>query len=337
MNSLANNLIQAFRKSRAPISTGAILLLALWLLSADFLDSEVAPSAFGIQFTALVAKVPGIAFASLLFIACAVVGTISIRLFHQVIELRIQALYERYRLRSRGHINFDDMRSAALSQRQASSQKRALKPFTKAWGRTVWAAKLTILFAHHDNWRPIEDAREPQKRDPWMRELTSWASTKLTENDESERFLDRQLYESLRSRLNRNPEVWHRVVSLRKKMRNDPSAPFSTDRCADISERLRSSSNEDDYRIGILPAVILLLSACAARWSWWILLMEPVLIWVYIRTVFKRYMLADKALSWLIDAEVNEQLRSNELNQIHLLARIDATTELREYEAARRR
>lgn len=170
-----------------------------------------------------------------------------------------------------------------------------------------------------------------------MRELTNWVSTKIAQDPEYERFLNRQLNESLRKRINRNPELWHLVLSLRKKLRNDPSAPFSTDQCADISERLRSSSNEDEFRIGILPSIIVLLATLASIWSWWLLVPAIALAVVYSRTIVKRYLLAEKALSWLIDAEVNEQLRSNELNQIHLLARMDAATELREFDSQRRR
>lgn len=322
MQSVANSLYQAIRRSRASISAGFVLVFAIWIWSADYIAINVADTAFSEQLHALVDGAQGITLVSIALLLCAILGTVSIRSTRQFVDPMMKAVFVNFT----GRIRWKSKMSTILHQsrsKEKDSHPASFDTKLKRWGCQAWLpVRLLGTLANPKNFTlsSLESDTDIEKR--WERKIANWIVSRVCEN--SDLFKIGRNEQELRQRLNDQRRVTHLVRMLRDSLRRDPSTQFGTDEAGDLAERLRSRRNEAEFRRAVLPPIILLDIAVSIEWSIWFIAACPLLIAVYASVVGSERDLEEDALNWLLDADANSGARSSVLSQLHTLAKTES-------------
>lgn len=322
MQSVANSLYQAVRRSRASISAGFLLILAIWIWSADFIALDIAGTAFSEQLGALVDGAQGFTLVSLALLLSAILGTVSMRATRQFVDPLMKAVYMNFT----GRIHWQSKIPKLLQEHKSmisESDASSIGAKLKRWGRRIWLPiRLLGAFANPRNFvlRMLESDIEIERR--WERKITNWIASRVSESNDY--FALEQHEQELRGRLNGQRRVTHLVRTLRDSLRRDPSTQFGSDESGDLAERLRSLRNEAEFRSAVLPPIILLDIAISMKWSMWFIAASPLLIAVYASVVGSKRDLEEDALNWLLDADANSGARSSVLSQLHTLAKTES-------------
>ena len=137
--------------------------------------------------------------------------------------------------------------------------------------------------------------REPR----WSRRIFGWVTKEvfagLEPNYPIEKLTD------MRSRLMSDSELHGLALDLENELRRNPSAPFVGDSRGSFAERLDARQYEDDFRVAVVPALMILIASVGISGWDWLLLSIPLLIVVYVSSLLKRDDTTLLALTWLLD------------------------------------
>ena len=125
MNSLIQVLSQALRNSRAPLSAGVLVVIAIWIQVSDDISAQWATTDFGTQFVSASRLLQGIGVGTLAFVATGVAGSISIRTFQLFLEPPMR------RLLSKGRATMDYRRRSLHGLREPKWTRRIFGWITK--------------------------------------------------------------------------------------------------------------------------------------------------------------------------------------------------------------
>ena len=151
-------------------------------------------------------------------------------------------------------------------------------------------------------WRMIRRRRESissLRKPQWPERILAWVTMEvfagLAPDYPTETFID------MRNRLSDDGELRRLSLDFERDLHRNPSAPFIGDSRGSFAERLDARQYEDDFRVAVVPALmILIISLGVSGWSW-ILWSIPLLLAVYGSSLSKRDDTTLLALSWLLD------------------------------------
>lgn len=170
MNTLIPIISQAFRTSRAPLTAGSLIVLAIWIQLADRISSNWPGRLFGEQLADVLALLQGFGVMTLLLLAVGVAGSTSTHMSKLIVEPGMRWLAVRWQER------------CAVRKHKRSKRSR-LYDVRSEWGRKVigW----TAMEVHANLYRgqePFETMRKRLARDSSLSQLVVALERELEKN-----------------------------------------------------------------------------------------------------------------------------------------------------------
>lgn len=152
----------------------------------------------------------------------------------------------------------------------------------------------------------------------WDRKIVAWVSGQIL--SELGNYRPKKPLVQLQRELRTNEDLRTLIVSLENELARNPAGAFIGSDSLGIVERLEAVSVENEYRIAVAPALMLLILSIGIEWWSWTLLVLPVVVLIYGSSLAKRDDVTIRALGWLLDGTAV----SHELESIRLWSREEA-------------
>ncbi len=152
----------------------------------------------------------------------------------------------------------------------------------------------------------------------WDRKVVGWVTGQVVPKLRWDR--DTEPLQEMRRRLSSESELRSLIIDLEQDLERSPSSPFMAEDAKGLVERLDAASSENEYRIAVMPALIILLASIGIAWWSWVLVFSPIVILVYGSSLAKRDDTTLLALGWLLDGKGS----SHALDEIRLWAECEA-------------
>lgn len=298
MHALLDSVFRAFRRSRAPLTAGALVGIAVWIQLADQFPTDWSATPIGVQGSKIFDSLQGIGVATLLILCVGVMGSVSTRVSSLLLEPPMRWLVVRWQercavrkhLRSNRRNDLDVGGNESEIAYELVKRRRRFCRNAIEWVRD-WVPGKSVYVAYHTEnfWL------EPK----WDRKIVGWVAGQIVPRLRSDR--STEPLREMRRRLSGEHELKSLIIDLEQDLERSPSSPFIGDDNKGLVERLDAVSSENDYRIAVMPALLLLLASIGLTlWSW-SLLFSPIVILVYGSSLAKRDDTTLLVLGWLLD------------------------------------
>ena len=298
MNTLIAAILQVLRKSRGPLTAGALVVIAIWIQLADQLSGEWPGRLFGRQVADALTSLQGFGLATVLLLIVGIAGSASTRASRLLLEPPMRFIVERWQERCA-------VRRYKRSQRLSNL--------------AIGGSEYDIVDAHvtHDrqfirnaiqwllDWKPGKVAYKEYHvatfwlEPKWGRRAIGWATQEVYDAIAPNRRAES--FERLRNRLAQDSELRNLVVSLEEQLEGNPLAPFVSEDCTNEREHLNAIIGENEYRLAVMPAFIAVLVSIGLVWWSWTLAFIPITLLVYGSSLAKHDDVPRSALGWLLD------------------------------------
>ena len=321
MTSIGAFLVHGLRVARAPLASGAIVTLAVWIQLSDVFTMPWPGDSFASQLAILIENLSALGTASLLLLTIGVVGSISIRVSGMLLEPAARWWLSRWNLRV-------EVRSYQRENRwaysiNANSLEDAAYEEVEHESRHFRNAYYWLL-----DWFPSREARTRYRAEnfwlepKWIDRVLPWLARQINEAVEArnERRIPTESLAALERRLSENEEVKALVLALEHEIERDPTvcteSPQETRSTADIGTLIA----ENDFRIAVSPPLATLGLSIGLAWWAWALALVPLAIAVYGSALDRRR----KITVHCLDRLLSDVGTCNALNQLKIWARREA-------------
>ena len=319
MNTIVATILQVSRTSRGPLTAGALIVAAIWIQLADQLSRDWPGRLFGGQIVDALTSLPGFGIATVFLLLTGVAGSVSTRVSRLLFEPGMRGIVTRWQERCavRRH-----MRSNRWSAFDVGGSEYNIADAQVTHDRRFVSNAINWLI----DWKPGKSAYveyhvvnfwlEPK----WGGRVIGWAAEEVYRKVHGDQ---RQVpFEDMRSRLARNDNLRHLVVSLERELERNPSAPFIGEDDTNVLERLTAVISENEYRLAVMPALAALFVSIGLAWWYWAFAFIPITALVYGSSLAKQDDVPRSALGWLLDGRGS----SYALDEIRLCAEREAET-----------
>ncbi len=288
-------LADGLRKSRAPLSAGLLVVVAVWIQFADHLTSGWPGEEFGNQMFDVLGSLQGIGTGTFILFVVGITGTVSIRVSGLLLEPPMRWFVERWQERSavRAHYRMNRYLAARPEGNFVEVVVDAVDEQRK-FLRNSWR----WLF----DWFPGRDAYIAYTRDnfwvrpKWDKEVIGWASNVIADIEDLPGSQG-----DLKKMLAQDSELQSLIIDLESEIERNPSAPFVENNSSAFVDRLDALRAESEYRAAVIPPLLLLLISVGFEWWAGIFAGLPVLILVYGASLAKQDDIALLSLGWLLE------------------------------------
>ena len=317
MSTIVGSVFGAIRRSRAPLSAGALIAITAWILLADHVSDDWHGGTFVDQISSLISSLEGVALGTVLLLVIGILGSISTRASKLLLEPIMREIVERWQerrdvrryVRSRFGSPFNVGGPPEDIAAEIVRRKRRPLESSCRWLREWLPGKNAYIDYHTDNFWV-----EPK----WDRKIVPWVSGQILAALGN--YYPKKSLVELQRELKTNPDLRTLIVSLERELERNPSGAFVGSQGKGFLERLEAVSSENEYRVAVTPALMLFIIGISLEWWIWALLMLPILILVYGSSLAKRDDVSLTALGWLLDGEAT----SHELESIRLWSKEEA-------------
>lgn len=301
MNAVISTLADGLRKSRAPLSAGLLVVVAVWIQVADHLAAGWLGEEFGSQVFDVLGSLQGVGTGTFILFVIGMVGTVAIRASGLLLEPPMKWFVERWQERCAVRAHY------RMKRREFSRQEEGFP------GMVVEFVAEQRKFLRN-SWRWLVDwfpGREAYidynidnfwVRPKWDKEVIGWVSgvvVRTVNLATSQRDLKRHL--------SQDSELRSLVINLEKEIERNPSAPFVENNGSSFVDRLDASKSENEYRTAVTPPLLALVISVGIEWWSWVFISIPVLVLVYGASLAKRDDISLLALGWLLDEKGTSQ------------------------------
>ena len=317
MYSLLDFALGSLRRSRAPLSSGALVVFAIWIQIADLLSDDWPGGRFATQLSALLGSLQTAGLGMLLLLVIGIAGSLATRTSRLLLDPPV-----RWFVASRQERR--DVREHMRRNRPG--------PFEIGGSDTEIAELLEIERRHYVrnsiawllDWFPRRDAyvgytrRNLWLKPKWDRKIIGWVAGEVYQNLRVDKRSETPA--EMRRRLRKDNSLRSAILSLEGELERNPSAPFTGEQEADLVTRLDTLSIENEYRLAAMPALTFLLVSIGISWWYWALLVIPFPLLAYGSAVARQDDVSVLALGWLLDGRGT----SHSLEELRLWATREA-------------
>ena len=315
--SLLDFALTSFRRSRAPLSSGALVALAIWIQVADLLSDDWPGSRFATQLSALFSSLQTVGLGMLLLLVVGVAGSLATRTSRLLLDPPMRWFVASWQERKdvREHLRrnrpgpFEIGGSEAEFAELLEAERRQYVRNTIVW--------LLDWFPRRDAY--IKYTRKNLWLKPkWDRKILGWIAGEVYNNLHHDKRLETPA--ELRRRLRKDNSLQSAILSLEGELERNPAAPFTGDQESDLVTRLDTLSSENEYRLAVMPSLIFLLVGIGISWWYWALFVIPLPLLIYGSSLSKQDDVPVLALGWLLDGRGT----SHSLEELRLWATREA-------------
>ena len=317
MPTIVRSAFEAIRRSRAPLSAGALIAIAAWIFLAEPVSADWPGATFVDQLSSAIGSLEGVGLGTLVLLTIGITGSIFTRASRLFLEPVMREIVERWQerckvrrfVRSTWGSPFEVGGSPADIAAEIVRRRRNPLESSYRWLREWFPGKNAYIEYHAEHfWM------EPK----WDRKIVAWVSGQIL--SELGSYRPKKPLPQLQQKLRSNQDLRGLIISFESELERDPTGAFVGSQSNDFVERLETVSVENEYRVAVTPASMLLIIGIGIEWWSWALLMLPVLILIYGSSLAKRDDVSLTALVWLLDG----QAVSHELESIRLWSREEA-------------
>lgn len=314
MNVFVDYLSQGLRASRAPLSAGAVIVLAVWIQVSQRLSESWSNEPFVRHVLGLFETVSGIALGTALVLVVGIAGTVIIKASSILVEPGMRWVVSRWHRRTavRSHMRrgrFDPFENNNSTEDAAYLiVQRERKYFSNSWQWLVdWFPRKSDYIAYEE--AHIWDSPR------WGEEILNWVVNEIYVALRPQ--WPRESLLSLRRRISDDTDLRRKVMDLEREIEANPAACFTNGEHQVLMSRLNAQVSENDYRVAVTPPLALLSISIGIAWWSWVLFLLPLLLVVYGASLAKREEISRLALGWLLDGKGT----CHSLRQVRLWAR----------------